>query len=139
MHVCRARDLAHWLNDELWELETAGDELAGIDCVVVGQARLLRRVDAWSNGGAARFADACIAHAAEVVAGSADAALSGFVDDAKLAAAAGYVAVSAYCTALAVAKHLGPLAADPEYRRERQWQGAWLERELALGARSPAL
>jgi len=130
LHVCRTSDLAHWLHDELWQLETAGEQLDGVDCLVVRKARLLRRVDAWSNGGAARFAAASIGHATEVLGDSADASLHGFIDDAKLAAAAGYVAVSAYSTALAVAKHLAPTDVHGAYRAERLWQAAWIEREL---------
>jgi hypothetical protein len=133
VHVCRAADLAHWLNDELWELEASGDELPGVDCLVVRKARLLRRIDAWSDGGAGRFTAASIAHAAEIVSGSADAALHGLIDDAKLASAAGYFAVSAYAAALAVARHLRPTDMDPEYRTERLWQAAWIERELLTG------
>src|SRR5689334_4079735 len=37
-HVCRPLDLAHWLHDELWELETQGEQLEGLDCLVVRRA-----------------------------------------------------------------------------------------------------
>src|SRR5690348_431080 len=62
-HVCRALDLAYWLHDELWETEVDGEQIEGVDCLVVRRARLVRRIDAWHQGGAARFAQACAEHA----------------------------------------------------------------------------
>ncbi len=124
------RDLAHWLHEELWEIEPDGDKLEGPDCVVVRRARLVRRIDAWSQGGAARFADACIEHAAAQAGSSDDPAVRGFLDDATLAARGGYIAISAFSAALAVAG-LGPAAErEREYRRERAWQADWIAREL---------
>ncbi len=64
VHVCRPSDLAHWIHDELWELETSGDEIDGLDCVVVQRARLVRRVDAWGQDGRQKFAGPCVEHAA---------------------------------------------------------------------------
>ncbi len=130
VHICRPTDLAHWLHEELWEIEPDGDKLEGPDCVVVRRARLVRRIDAWSQGGAARFADACIEHAAAQAGSSDDPAVRGFLDDATLAARGGYIAISAFSAALAVAG-LGPAAErEREYRRERAWQADWIAREL---------
>ena len=126
VHVCRTQDLAHWLSDELWELETSEGAVAGLDCLVVAKAQLVRRVDTWSEGGAARFTAACAAHAL-ASAGTLQSALE-LVNDSKLAAAAGYFAVSAYCAALAVAKTRRDT--EQAYRAERAWQGAWIAREL---------
>jgi hypothetical protein len=128
LHVCQPEDLAHWLGEELWELETSGDARLGLDCLVVPKAQLVRRVDEWSNGGAARFTAACAEHAAAIV-GDVPAPLA-FVDDGRLAAAGGYFAVSAYCAALAVANHAVVTEREQAYRRERAWQGAWIAREL---------
>jgi hypothetical protein len=128
VHVCRTQDLAHWLSDELWELETHGDSLPGTDCLVVPKARLVRCVEAWTAGGAARFAAACAEHAAS---GSVASTLAlEFVSDSKLAGAAGYYAASAYCAALAVTKNGPPEQAERAYRDERAWQSAWIAREL---------
>jgi hypothetical protein len=121
------------LNDELWQLETEGDAIAGVDCLVVRRARLLRRIDAWSAGGAARFATACNQRAAEVVGVNAGSISRGFIDDGRLAAAAGYFAVSAYCAALAVAQHGAGAGIERVYRQERTWQGYWIARELLAG------
>lgn len=124
VHVCRADELAHWIHDELWALEVGGDELAGVDCLVVRRARLIRRIDAWSDGGHQRFAQACIERARAVAAGQ----LPELVADARDASAAGFPAVAAYTAALVVAR----LAPDPEaaYARERAWQGRWIASEL---------
>jgi hypothetical protein len=122
VHVCRAGELAHWLSDELWEVEVAGAQVAGYDSWIAERARLIRRIDAWDAAGAARFAAACIAHAR---AGGPSALL----DDAVLAAAEGYVAIAAYCAAAAIGKRAG----EAGYRAERAWQGGWIAREL-IGA-----
>jgi hypothetical protein len=131
-HVCRPADLAYWLNDELWQLEVAGDELEGIDCLVVRQARLVRRLDGWRDGGVAvRFAEACVEHAASLVPAAAPA--RAYLPDAAEAARYGYVAVAAFATALAVAKAAGDGRPDERaYRLERGWQSAWIARALAL-------
>jgi len=125
-HVCRPVDLAHWLHDELWETEVDGDRLDGIDCLVVRRARLVRRIDAWHQGGAARFAEACAQHAAELTGGGAD--VRGFIDDAALSAQYGYTAVAAHACAMAAAR----LGDDEEqaYRRERLWQADWIVRRV---------
>ena len=127
LHVCRAGDLAHWLHDELWQLDTDGPARAGLDCVIVERARLVRRITAWDAGGAARFAAACIAHAALAPA-DADASTA-LLDDARQAAEAGYVAIAAYCAALALGKRGG----EPAYRDERAWQAGWIARTLIGG------
>ena len=130
VHVCRAVDLAHWLHDELWEVETAGERIEGLDCLIVRRARLLRRISSWTDGGAMRFSQACIEHAATLAGTTADDTVSRYLEDAKHAANAGYVAVSAHAAALAVAK-LGPAAENESvFRRERVWQASWITREL---------
>jgi hypothetical protein len=124
IHVCRPQDLAHWLHDELWQVETEGEALEALDCTVVRRARLVRRIDAWSTGGAARFAEACIEHAQALDGAAA------FIDDARMARAAGYLAVSAFCSALAVAELDPGAVTERAFRRERIWQAGWITREL---------
>ena len=130
-HLCRVGDLSHWLHDELWETEGAGDELEGIDCLVVRRARLLRRIDAWQDGCGARFAEACAQHAREL-AGRAPADRAafaeGFLEDAMSAARGGLVAVSAYAAAVAAAKLVDPADQEAAYRSERAWQSTWIQR-----------
>jgi hypothetical protein len=135
VHVCRGAELAHWLHDELWELEVAGDERPGVDCVVVRRARLVRRIDGWNDGGAARFAAACIEHAtARVDAARGDA--RDFLGDAALCAEAAERRLAAFCAAMAVA-HAAPAAErDAVFRAERAWQSAWIAREVIEKQRS---
>ena len=123
IHVCRPDDLAHWLHDELWEVEADGDQTSGLDCLVVRRARLVRKIDAWSDG-AGRFAEASIAHAAEVTGGQ----QRELLEDATAATTQGYVAVAAYAAALAVSRAGG----DPNdaYAKERTWQSRWIARNL---------
>jgi hypothetical protein len=137
VHVCRAPDLAYWLHDELWELEIRGEQLEALDCIVVRHARLVRRIDAWSEGGAARFAGACLARATELIGASDDAAVRGFLEDAATAAEGGYPAISAFSSALAVARSgtRSGGAADPAFRSERAWQSKWIARELIEASR----
>ncbi|HMJ53079.1 MAG TPA: hypothetical protein VK540_13415 [Polyangiaceae bacterium] len=137
-HVCRAVDLAYWLHDELWETQVDGEQMEGIDCLVVRRARLVGRIDAWQKGGATGFAEACAEHAAELAARPAlpGAARSdraqefvrAYIDDARFAARSGYVAVSAFAAALAVGKLGEPSDEEAAYRRERLWQADWIAR-----------
>jgi hypothetical protein len=121
IHVCRPHELAHWLHEELWELDVDGDRIDGTDCLVVQRACLVRRVASWDSGGAERFARACIEHA-EATTGS------GPLTDARDAAEAGYLAIAAYVAALAVARTGADL--EQAYAAERTWQSSWIEREL---------
>jgi hypothetical protein len=136
-HVCRPTDLAYWLHDELWELEADGDWIEGIDCLVVRRARLVRRVDAWQQGGAARFADACVRRATEIASQAGDDAFEGagsivrgYLDDATSAAGSGFAAFAAFASALAAARAGAPEDEEACYRRERAWQSAWIANDL---------
>jgi hypothetical protein len=134
VHVCRSVDLPHWLHDELWETETDGEQLAALDCLVVRRARLVRRIDAWSRGGAARFADACIEHAIARVGSAPGTTVSGFLADAHEAVAEGYLAIGAFCAALAVARSSPGEEQEAAYRHERVWQAGWITGELLAKA-----
>lgn len=118
IHVCRPTDLAHWLHDELWEMEVSGPELEATDCVVVPRARILRKVEAWSDGGGRRFIDAALEHASPGV--------DDLMDDARAMGGAGYFALAAYTAALAVSRvHPDREAA---FRAERLWQSDFIAR-----------
>ncbi len=131
VHACRPSDLAHWIHDELWELEVGGEQTAGLDCVVVQRARLVRRIPAWGER-AQQFAEACVAHAAAQVEPAHFDIVGGLLDDARLMATSGYVALSAFTAAVAVSRV--PAADSSAYRQERAWQSAWIASEL-LAAR----
>jgi hypothetical protein len=129
--VCRPHELAHWLHEELWELETQGDELEGVDCLVVRCARLVRRIDAWHLGGATQFGEACAQHAKELAGRStreSAAQAEPLIEDAFLSVRAGFVAVGANASALAVCKLSDPAQEYAAYQRERVWQSEWIAR-----------
>jgi hypothetical protein len=128
IHVCRSSELAHWLHDELWQVEIEGEEIEGVDCLVVRRARLTHRIDAWTSGGAERFAAACIAHAEELLGATPPSPLRDLLADATLALQHGYVAIAAYSAALVVGRHGADVEAS--YDRERGWQSTWIMREL---------
>ena len=130
-HLCRIYDLPYWLHDELWELEHAGEQAEGIDCVVVQRARLVRRFDGWQRDGARQFLAASARHAAELVAQAAPEAqerAQGYVDDALECVAAHVVAFGAFSAAVAVGKLVREADAVRAYRNERAWQADWLAR-----------
>ena len=131
IHVCRPGDLAHWICDELWEVEVAGEAVDGLDCLIVARARLVRRVDAWSERGGGSFADACVEHAAEQTRGGPGEAVRELVDDARWMAKNGYVALGAFTAAVAVSR-LSPGEVEDAFRRERAWQSAWIADGLLL-------
>ena len=130
VHVCRSVDLAHWIHDELWEIEADGEPLDGLDCLVVPRARLVRRVDAWSDGGGQRFSEACIEHAEAATGASLAEAVRALLDDARSMAASGYLALASFTAAVAVSRGDVRGSREDAYRRERAWQSAWIAEEL---------
>jgi hypothetical protein len=131
VHLSGPFDLAHWLHDELWEVETDGDQIEGIDCLIVRRARLVRRVGGWNERGALRFAEECIEHSTSLTATKPSDVVRGFLEDAREAAGGGYVAVSAFCAALAASKRAKVGDEEQAFRHERRWQSNWIVRELS--------
>lgn len=131
VHVCRTFELAHWIHDdELWEVEADGDQIEGLDCIVVRRARLVRRIDAWSGGGRRSFGDACVEHAAAQVGAAPTDGVRDLLDDARFMVGSGYVALTAFTAALAVSRSSAEAAAEGAYRLERAWQSAWIAEQL---------
>jgi hypothetical protein len=60
IHACRERDLAFWLDAELWRAELADPASDGQRQVVSPRARLLARIAAWDEHEARGFAEACL-------------------------------------------------------------------------------
>ena len=58
-HLCRESDLIFWLGPAIYEAEYRGDRIDSDNKVVVRQARLLRRLDAWTEQTARLFACDC--------------------------------------------------------------------------------
>jgi hypothetical protein len=134
IHACRIDDLAHWLGQQLWLTELAGEILIGADSLVARRARLLEQVDAWSEGVSREFADSCAQRAISLAAGAPSTAER--AGDAIANAANGLVAGSAYITA-AVAGEAGSGArSGPDYMShflsERTRQARWIGDRLAL-------
>src|SRR5262245_49143620 len=59
--VQRVRDLPHWVEDELWEVELRGGVRELSARLLVDEARLVRKVSEWNDVAGTRFALACIA------------------------------------------------------------------------------
>jgi hypothetical protein len=138
VHACRAEELAHWLHEELWLVELEGETLEGVDCVVAARARLVRQVEAWVHGGAARFARAARDHAAELVSAAPLALqtrLTEYVADSSWHLPHGSTALAAFCAAMAVAwLHGGTRFEAAGYRSERLWQSRFIAEDLKLSA-----
>ena len=138
VHACRSRELAHWLHDELWLVELAGELREGVDCVVAERARLIRQVEVWQGGGARRFAHAARDHAAQLAAAgpaASRARLAQYVADSSAHLPRGATALAAFCAAMAVAWLEGVDHFDEAgYRRERVWQSEFIMRDLELSA-----
>lgn len=58
-HLCRREDLINWLGPAIYEAEGRGEMVEAPDKVVYGQARLLRRLDTWTERTARLFACDC--------------------------------------------------------------------------------
>jgi len=153
IHACTSDHLAYWLHEELWQIELAGGLTPGPDCVIAPRARLVRKIEAWSEGGGAqRFAAAVRDHAAAVTGVHPDEAarefLSGYVADSSWHVVNGQPespALAALCASMAVAKaselEFRRLPTDEAtaaeileqaYRRERAWQSRWIVAEMGL-------
>jgi hypothetical protein len=130
VHVCRPFELAHWLHDELWEVEAEGDPIDGLDCIVVPRARLVRRVDAWSGAGGRSFAGACVERAASQAGADPVGETRALLDDARFMADGGYVALAAFIAAVAVSRSADDAVTGTVYRRERAWQSAWITDQM---------
>ena len=59
LHLCRRQDVILWLSEELWEAEADGEVLVGEDKIGCLRARLVRRVDTWTERAARLFATDC--------------------------------------------------------------------------------
>lgn len=61
-HICRKKDLVHWLDDAIFEVEYRGEIIEDDDKCVVREARLLCRVETWNVKTARLFAADCAEH-----------------------------------------------------------------------------
>lgn len=59
IHACRRHELLDWMDDELWEIELAGEIEETPESLLAQRGRLLRRVDAWTPEAAQELTDDC--------------------------------------------------------------------------------
>jgi hypothetical protein len=142
VHACEARHLPLWIWEELWAVELDGEVERRRHKLRAPRGRLVRRVEAWSSATARSFARACAGRAAlhaEAAAPAVARVAAGMAGDGDTRASAAegsddpYVAahgaaVSAYISAMTAARVGGRELHDAE----REWQAAWLVRELGL-------
>jgi len=58
-HICREQDLVHWLGPVIYTAEYRGEVIEDKHKIVVGEARLLRRIEEWDERTARLFACDC--------------------------------------------------------------------------------
>ena len=61
-HICRPDDLVYWLDETIYEVEYEGKIVEDDNKCVVRRARLLRRVETWTERTARLFAADCAEH-----------------------------------------------------------------------------
>lgn len=60
VHACRVDALLDWLDEELWEVELAGQLTESSGVIVGSRGRLLRRLPEWDGEAARDLAEACV-------------------------------------------------------------------------------
>lgn len=157
VHACHARDLAHWIDDELWRIELGGGVRETRYQVAAARGRLVQRVEGWTPALAAEYGRACALHARDVALPHLPPGLRD-----RLAAAADLEGVAAEVGAEGTPPRLAALVADaatwarlygpasgsyaaatvalvagggvPAFEAERTWQAGWLAERLGLEA-----
>ena len=57
VHACRAEDLVHWIDEELWVVDLDGAVATGKRMLVAERGRLVERVTAWDPAAARKLTD----------------------------------------------------------------------------------
>ena len=126
IHACRVGDLPIWLDNELWEIELAGDLVAGARKVVATRGRLTRPVERWTPALGREFGRFCLRRTRERV--GFIPFLSGYVADVERFVAQDRTAIAGFAAARAAELRDGPAAYDDE----RRAQASWLADQLQL-------
>jgi hypothetical protein len=79
IHACRLEDLPYWIDEELWALEVDEAAPAGHQ-ILSPRARLIRRIDAWTQAVATEYGLGCMRRARDL--GAADLAAAGLETEA---------------------------------------------------------
>ncbi|HEY6877670.1 MAG TPA: hypothetical protein VI299_06600 [Polyangiales bacterium] len=134
VHACRASDLSHWIDAELWRIELAGELMESATMVVATRGRLLSRVDAWNDSTKRAFVEHCIERARGFCADAPDEArivlARSYLADAEALAERGELAAAAYVSAVC-ARCASTASEVDAYVTERSLQSAWLTERLA--------
>lgn len=126
VHACRAADLPFWVGEALYAIELDGEIVAEATKVVAARGRLVRRVDAWQDGGRDAYTRWCADRGHELAGAEAprlddwDAGIEPSLEEGP--------AVLSFIAA-AIAEEIGGIEA---YRAERKRQAEWLAAHLAL-------
>lgn len=126
IHACRVQDLPIWLDDELWEIELAGDLVEGERKVVATRGRLTKRIERWTPELSREFGQFCAQRTRARVGFLPF--LSGFVFDVDRFVAQDRIAIAGFAAARAAELRDGPAA----YEAERTAQASWLADRLGL-------
>jgi hypothetical protein len=59
VHACRPESLLDWIDDELWQVELAGEVMETSGVLVASRGRLLRRVAEWDEAAGRELSEAC--------------------------------------------------------------------------------
>ena len=122
VHACRIDDLPFWTNDELWEVELAGDVVAIGRKLVAPRGRLVRRVEAWTVAAAQELGDACAARARALAdVRPDDPTARAYAEDAERRAGQGRAYVATYIAAVAAEHAGGPQGRDAERAAQADW------------------
>jgi hypothetical protein len=126
IHACRAHDLPIWLDDELWEIELAGDVVVADRKLVARRGRLTHRIEQWTPALAHEFGRFCAERTRKRV--GFVPFVSGFVSDVDRFVAQDRIAIAGFAAARAAELRDGPAA----YDAERLVQSSWLADSLGL-------
>jgi hypothetical protein len=125
IHACRERDLAHWLDDELWVAEVDGTILEEERMVVASRGRLVSQVADWDDSAMRELAQACLERGRNYPeSGGAE----GWASHPAGAVSAIYMV--AHAAGLAAAGAGGDY--DEGFAEERSWQAKWIASRFGL-------
>jgi hypothetical protein len=112
IHACVPRDLAYWLEAELWRVELSEPVAEGQRQVIASRGRLLDRVAAWNVDSAAEFArEAALMARDRVVLALRGAGLDAYAEELGRAAELGELVAVSKAVAAPVAGRSAELAA----------------------------
>lgn len=127
VHACRVGDLPFWVNDELWEIELAGDVVASGHKVVAPSGRLVRRVEAWTAQASQELGDTAAARARALADARPDDVMArAYAEDAERRAGQGRAYVATYIAAVAAEHAGGAEGRDAERVAQADWFRAML-------------